>query len=196
VSAVALAKGDKGDDGWVLIDGQKQNMGGSIADLKAALALQKNGEPLLYVRRAGKAWVIRDPATLDKVRAAWAPTNTLGERMGALGKKMSVIGDQQSALGDKMRATGEKLAELGTQLGRRSLDDKERTRSEREIERLSAELEKMGAQMTLLSKQMQPFTEEMNVFQGEMNKAVARAEGAMTALVDDAIARKLAVEVK
>src|SRR5262249_34518402 len=89
VSAAALGReppdaDDDGDDHWVLLDGQHNQINGSSEYTAAARAQQKNGEPLLYFRRDGKAWVVRDTPTLDRVRRAWAPVDALGKVMSDL----------------------------------------------------------------------------------------------------------------
>ncbi len=183
-------------DNWVLLDGKGSSMSGSTADVKAARALQKNGEPLLFFRRGARAFVVRDAAIVDRVRAAWAPTNELGKRMDAIGKKMGVVGDQQRALGDRMGAIGDKMGEVGTKLGRRALDDRERARLEKELDRLSAELEPLNAQMRVLSKAMQPFSDEMTKLGAEMERLADKGRADTAAIIDDALARGLAVEVK
>ncbi|MET0982529.1 MAG: hypothetical protein ABWY02_10540 [Telluria sp.] len=95
-----------------------------------------------WFRKDGKEYIVQDPATLDRVRQAWAPTEKLGAEMekhgeemgrhgkvmGALGKdmaqasvtlnraKMEAIGKQMEDAGKPMEALGEKMEALGKRI--------------------------------------------------------------------------------
>src|SRR5262249_6548070 len=181
------------DDTWVLLEGKTSNQhSGSMADIKAARAQQRGDEALLYFRRGDRAWVIRDAATLDRVRAAWAATNELGKRIEAVGKKLAPIGARQGAVGEKIGPIGQKMGGVGLRLGRRRLDDGERARLEKELRRLQAEMEPLTAEMEALSKSMQPYSDELARLGAGMERLVARARAGTTATVDDKPPRALA----
>lgn len=61
---------------FVLLLGDKQRtVSGSDQDLERALRHQRNGEPMLWVRREGREYVIRDEDVLRQARAAWQNFN-------------------------------------------------------------------------------------------------------------------------
>ena len=61
---------------FVLLLGDKQRtVSGSDQDLERALRQQRNGEPLLWVRREGREYVIRDEEVLRQARDAWKAFN-------------------------------------------------------------------------------------------------------------------------
>ena len=102
----------------------------------------------IWFQNDGKAYVVRDPATLAKVDAAWAPADKLGQdmklfdapmreksrAMNALGREMATaaqggksargeteaIGKRMDALGKEMDALGKQMGSLGKQIERES----------------------------------------------------------------------------
>ncbi|AGC48630.1 peptidase m56 family protein [Myxococcus stipitatus DSM 14675] len=101
------------DFGYVLLDGDSATMSGSTVDLQLAKMFQgkKDGE-LLYVRRKGEAFIVRDEATLKALQAALEPMRARGASQGALGEKMGALGHEQGKLGLKQGALGVKQSEL------------------------------------------------------------------------------------
>jgi hypothetical protein len=194
---VASAK-PKPRDGWVYLeDADSAHMSGNMSDVRAARALQKSPtERLLFVRRGTRAWVIRDAATLDRLKAIWAPANELGKKMEAIGKKMEGIGGRQSELGDKMRPLGDRMGELGEQLASRRHDDPEAERIRNEMNVLSAKMDDLSRMMDSLTREMEPFSREMERMGDEMERLARKAEGEMVGLIDVAIGRGLATEVR
>jgi predicted nucleic acid-binding Zn-ribbon protein len=142
-------------------------MSGSTRDIKRARALQQHGESLLYLRRAGKAYVIRDVATLDRFDALWAPVEAQGKKMDALGKQMDPLGKQMEALGRRM----------------------EKAHDADEQEALSREMDELGKQMDELGKQMDALGKDMD-------RLAKKAEADLAVLVDEALRNGKATEVK
>src|SRR5206468_9897492 len=80
---------------------------GDIADWSAIKQVQPRIKgDFLWFRDAGRAWVIQDPDTLAKARAAWADVDRLGERMNAYGRDMDAQGKALGALGQEMGRAG------------------------------------------------------------------------------------------
>ncbi|QSQ12665.1 M56 family metallopeptidase [Myxococcus landrumensis] len=101
------------DFGYVLLSGDGATMNGSTVDLELARMFQgkKDGE-LLYVRRKGEAFIVRDEATIKALRAVMEPMRARGKMQGALGEKMGALGHEQGKLGLKQGALGMKQSEL------------------------------------------------------------------------------------
>ena len=59
----------------LLLGDQQRTVSGSDQDLERALRHQRNGEPMLWVRREGREYVIRDEEVLRQARAAWRDVN-------------------------------------------------------------------------------------------------------------------------
>jgi bla regulator protein BlaR1 len=179
-------------DVWILVDGDHTTMNGSTGDIDEARSHQRDGEPLLYARRGGKAWVIRDPAEIARARALHAPVTEIGKKMELVGKKMEAVGARQEKVGARMRPLGGRMAELGLELGSLEPDDPRRDGIQAEMERLGDEMEKLGRKMEALGEEMRPHSTEMERLGKHMERASQKAERALVALIEDAIARGVA----
>lgn len=166
---------------YVLMTGSGTDsmMSGSSDDMRRAAAYRAGNAPLLFVRENGAAYVIRDPAILQRAEAIMAPQRELGRRQGELGRQQGALGRQQGALG---RQQGE--------LGRQMADT--RLRDLGELGRRQGEL---GRQQATLGQQQAALGRR----QGELGREQARlaelAQPQFRALVDEAIRRGLAQRV-
>ncbi len=141
-SALPLqAQAASGDEPYALVrDGQRTTFVGSQrSDDSAIEALKKvySGN-FIWFRASGKGYIVRDPATLAKVAAAWAPADKLGlemkqfdVQMRAQGEKMNALGQEMTtavrgpnaprgaaeAIGKRMDAQGKAMDALGKQMG-------------------------------------------------------------------------------
>lgn len=143
------------------------NMTGNSADWKSIKQLKRGikGE-FLWFREGGKSWIVQDPETLARARAAWVPVNRLGEQMDAYGKEMDKHGKVMEALGKemeqaangvqpdqprvrelerKMEAQGQEMAALGQQIG--NAPDAERGRLQDRMSVLGRQMNTLGEQM-------------------------------------------------
>jgi outer membrane murein-binding lipoprotein Lpp len=156
-------------DAWVLVRAGARDvkMSGNTRDIRRARAQQQNGESLLYVRRAGKAYVIRDNGYLDRMEALWAPVDAQGKKMDALGKEMDPLGKQMDALGKRME---------------RAHDDAQR--------------DSLGKQMDELGRQMDVLGRQMDALGKDMDRLAKKAEADLAQLVDEAIRAGKATDVK
>ncbi|MCP3139632.1 M56 family metallopeptidase [Pyxidicoccus xibeiensis] len=170
------------ESGYVLLSDGMATMNGSTVDLELARMFQKKGKELLYVRRKGEAFIIRDANTLKAIRAALEPVREmgkaqgdLGEKQGALGEKQGALGQRQGELGMKQGALGMKQAELahkqaGLHLEEMRLDslpEAERDRRRAELRKQELALEQ---EMKPLEQQMQALGEQMEVLGREQEK--------------------------
>jgi hypothetical protein len=145
-----MSFGQSSDAPYALVrDGQRTTFVGSQRsdDEVDALKLLYPGN-FIWFRQAGKAYIVRDPATLARVAAAWAPADKLGqemhqydvqmraqsETMAALGREMALatrgpkagrgaaeaIGKRMDAQGKTMDALGKQMGALGKQIDRES----------------------------------------------------------------------------
>jgi hypothetical protein len=187
---------DDPQNGWVLVEGDRSHMSGSMQDVADARAQRRGDETLLYLRRGESAWVIRDAATLARVRAAWGPAWQLGARMEGVGKKMQLIGARQASVGDKMLPIGERMGELGLELAARHDDEERREAIQAEMDRLQEKMDKLQKVMEALNLEMRPFSREMEKMGEEMGRLSARGERETLAAADRAIAAGQAQQVR
>lgn len=148
-------------------------------DIEAARS-SVNGD-FVWFRKGDQAYVIDDPATVDRATAAWADTEKLGTRMEALGSQMEVHGKKMEALGRQMeqisaghaesaamKAAGARMEGLGRQ--QEQLASKQAKLAlamidadEARKEQLSREMEQLSAQQETLSEQMEAQSRVMEV---------------------------------
>jgi chromosome segregation ATPase len=157
----------KGEDG-IAMSGNSDD----ADDIEAARA-RIDGD-FLWFRRAGKAWVVRDPATIARARQAWAGTEGIEQemrvlqaqmkpheaRMKALGARMQALDHDNAmdtpeakaalrnieAMSDRMQALAERQVALAGRM-RHSGDDGERDRLEADRERLEHQQEALEAEL-------------------------------------------------
>lgn len=114
---VSISTHDDDGYGFALFDGDGDGdavtVNGTNGDLAAVQRLRKTGEPLLWFRRGDKSWLIRDPAYIQRAKAAYAPVTTLGRQQGELGGQQGALGQQQGQLGAQQGHLGAQQGKLG-----------------------------------------------------------------------------------
>ena len=100
------------------------DISGSSDDWDDVRAAQRaiNGE-FIWFREDGRSYVIQDPDTVRKARAAWAPLDRLGELMDIQGKQMDKHGKKMEALGRDMERAAAKPANMPSERDMREVDD-------------------------------------------------------------------------
>jgi hypothetical protein len=155
------------------------SMSGSMDDVRLARSLRTGDEAMLYVRKDGATYVIRDSATLAKAREIFKPQEEMGARQAELGSRQAELGARQARLGAEQARIGLLQAEAG------SREQAELGRQQGELGRQQGEL---GEQQGELGRQ-----------QGELGRQQARlgrvAQEQLRALVADAIGRGVAQRV-
>jgi beta-lactamase regulating signal transducer with metallopeptidase domain len=104
-----------------------------------ANSLRRNfpGDFIWFIR-GGKAYIIRDPATIKQAMDFFAPTQELGRKQEELGKQQEALGARQEALGAKQEALGEQMEKVRVKIPDMTA----------ELQKLEAELKKMGTDGT------------------------------------------------
>ena len=153
----AYALLDRTDDGGSMV------LNGNDADRKDVLALRDRSEgTFVWIRSGKKRYVVRDAATIAKVREIMAPeielarsSGELGQLQGGLGQAQSTVGAEQGHVGARQGEIGQRLAEIATE--RIGLDekssrakelDRERDALEDEMEQLSRAQDNLGEKQT------------------------------------------------
>lgn len=105
-------------------------------ELAHAKALRnKIGGDFVWFEHAGKGYVIRDRATIDRAAELYKPMNELSAQQDELGKQQDELGKQQDELGEQMEEVKMKIPDMSADLERikqqmRELSDKGGTQSE------------------------------------------------------------------
>ncbi len=198
---IHLHDDDDGDAYIFATNNGQMMMSGSSRDLERVKLLREGGKDLLWVRRDGTEYVIRDPETLQQVRASFEMPRELGEQQAALGQKQAALGEQQAAIGQKQAEIGHQQAQLGVkqaELAREQADlavlharmaaardEAEQERLEKELEpkeealdkkrdALSAQMEALSEKMEALSEQMEPLSEKQEDLGDEQQELGAK----------------------
>jgi beta-lactamase regulating signal transducer with metallopeptidase domain len=107
------------------------------SDVANSLRRDFPGDFIWFIR-GGKAYIIRDPATIKQAMDFFAPAQELGRQQEALGKQQEALGAQQEALGAKQEALGEQMEKVRVKIPDLTA----------ELQKLEAELKQTGADGT------------------------------------------------
>lgn len=199
----------KGEDGIT--------MSGDMDDRRAIEAARARiDDDFLWFRRDGKAWVVRDAATIASARQAWAGIESIEKEMQALQAKMTPHSERMQALSQRMQALHvddafdsregretqadmqslaremETLAGERMQLARRERradTDSERADLDRAMEALDRRQATLDAAMEERNATMQQFSERMAAQQAPMEALSREMDAAAKPM--DAIGRDM-----
>jgi beta-lactamase regulating signal transducer with metallopeptidase domain len=187
----------RGDYAHVLIDGDTTNAVGSSEDLRAAKAQQRNGEPLLWVRKGGNRYVVRDTAILRRLRAAYAPVAKLGEEQGRLGAEQGELGAQQGELGARQGQLGAQQGELAARLavatmsavnaGAETRSNAETAATEQRLADLGRQQDQLGREQHALGSKQQELNRQQQALNERQRIASEAAQREADRLIDAAI---------
>jgi bla regulator protein BlaR1 len=188
-------------------------MGGSWDSMDRVKTLRGKlgGGDLLWFRRGGKEYTVRDAATLKRVAEVLAPQEELGRqqgelggRQGALGAKQGELGAQQGKLGAKQGELGAEQARLAQEESRRALEgedrdgraERERAHLEREMEELGKQQEELGRRQEELGRQQEALGQQQERLGKLQEEAAHKARAQLRTLIDQALASGTAQEVR
>jgi bla regulator protein BlaR1 len=215
-------KNEPNGEPWVFLqDDDNAAMHGSSLDLVDAKRLRADrAEPLIWFKRDGRGYVIRDRETLDKARALFIPQEELSKAVRGLDDRQTILGAQQTALGEthealreQVRALNEKLNEenetnarllrtIQTQM--RLSEDAERRKAEEvylqvtEAQRrdVAAHQEVLGLQQRALGEQQAALSAEQAALGRHLDEMSRVMEQEMRILFERALAAGIATPVK
>jgi bla regulator protein blaR1 len=194
----------------LLREGDRISMSGDTRDIERARRLRQGNEALLWLRDGGQEYVIRDPALLKQVDAAWKPVEEIGEaqgklgsQQGELGRQQGEYGAQQGLLGTRQGTLSVREASLSMRESSDSLSDDDRAQIARQRREIRNQMRAIDKQMRAIDRPMRELGEKMNVLGREMEvlgrkmeAASHRAMADMRGLVKHAIASGAARPVK
>lgn len=102
---------------WVVLHDGQSSVNASPRDVERAQRLRSGEESLLWFRRDGREYVVRDPELVARAAEAWTLVGELGQRQGALGAEQGALGAHQGALGAHQGQLGRRQGEIGARYG-------------------------------------------------------------------------------
>jgi beta-lactamase regulating signal transducer with metallopeptidase domain len=196
----------KGDYAHVLIDGDTTHALGASEDLRAAKSQQRNGEPLLWIRKGANQYVVRDTATIRRLQAAYAPVTELGEEQARLGAKQAELGGQQGRLGARQGQLGTQQAEIAErhaaavvrQTGAESdaRNQAEAAATEQRIAALGQQQEQLGREQQALGEKQHELGRQQQALSERQQAATEAAQRETERLIETAVANGQAQRVK
>lgn len=187
---------DRTGNAYVLLQGDHNIMNGSIADLRAAQRLD-DGKGVLWLRRDGKNYVVRDAATLSRLQQLHAETVRLGDMQGKLGDQQGALGERQGEIGERMGEIGSRLGALAAQQAQFALSSGEKTaamraaleEAQRKMEQTQREMDNpvMQAEMARLARQQAELGKQQAELGKQQAAASARAEREAERLIQQSI---------
>jgi beta-lactamase regulating signal transducer with metallopeptidase domain len=216
---VSISTHDDNGYGFALFDGDSVTVNGTDSDLASVRRLRKRNESLLWFRRGGQSWLIRDPAYIQRAKAAYAPVTALATQQGKLGEQQGALGEQQGRLGGQQGEFGTREAELA--MHQASLDSRmaelgsqgdtakasqatsdARKALQAEVAKLDAQRQTLHNRQVALDKQQQALGRQQEALGkqqqalGERQRAAsAQAEQQIDKLLQEALAKGVAQPV-
>jgi bla regulator protein BlaR1 len=220
----AFSHDDDDAEPWVFVqDDDNAALHGNFLHLAAAKRLRANAsEPLIWFQRGGRAYVIRDPDTIDKARALFMPKEGSDKAMRALEDRQLILraqqddlGQQQEALRVQMRDFDRHVEEAAAEV-RKTIappphpSDEARLRVVEEIRLRESRLreaearrgdnrmnqELLGMKQRALGEQQAALAAEQEALARHQKRSHGEMEGEMRALFERAFAAGLATPVK
>lgn len=187
------------DDGepYVFLSGDGSiTMSGSSDEVEKVKRLQASSkEGLLWFRRGGKEYVVRDAALLKQAKELFKAQSELGARQGELGGRQGALGARQGELGARQGSLGAEMGALGAARARRGSDAGDRDLDRREKE-LSARMDELGRQQEALGRQQEELGRQQEALGRQQEELGRKAEKEMHELMDRAVQNGAAEPVK
>lgn len=135
-----------GDDGYALVREHQSGfaMSGNLDDVDEIRGARSaiDGD-FIWVRRDGKAWVVRDAAAVKRAQAAWQPVRRIETEMQALEAKMQPHQRNMEAISGRMQKLG--VAH--------TMDSPEMRRAQDAMTEVSARMQAVAAEHAVLARQ-------------------------------------------
>lgn len=189
VSGIWSIGDSRGGDAYVLIDGDDVSMAGHSEDIRTAQRLQQGNAPVLWVRKNGKQYVVRDAATVQQMKAAHAPVQALGEQQGKLGEQQGALGERQGELGAKQGELGVRMSEIATGQAAAALrgEDTRDAAHDRRMKALADQQEALARQQEALARQQEPLARQQEALARKQVAASDKMQRDVDRLLGEAI---------
>ncbi len=98
--------------GFAIVEPDAITVQGNDSDLAKARALQRAQETLLWVRRGGDAYVVRDRTLLQRAQDAYAPMRDMARQQGQMAGRQGELAGRRSGLAARESALSMRRVEL------------------------------------------------------------------------------------
>lgn len=157
------------------------------------------GRQFFWFRHDGRAYVVRDAATIQRLVDLYRPQSELGREQGELGRKQGALGRKQGELGRRQGELGREQARLGVEEARMSRfddDDPSTITRRRELERRQRELSRrqddLGREQDALGREQSKLGEVQSRL-GDRQSALSRdIEQKLKPMLDEMIRKGVA----
>ena len=167
-------------------------------------------EQLFWFQRGGKEYILRDPALLKQLQVLFAPQMKLGQQQAVLGGMQKQLANeladlvaQQEAQGEQQAEFGLRMSQLATEQARLQEQGESTEAIEAEIQGLEEEqgsLEEPQAQLAVqrdgVQQQQQALIQQQEDVARKLDQATRAAQAQLNALVNQAVTKGTATEVK
>ncbi|CAN7513598.1 hypothetical protein LJR143_003424 [Pseudoxanthomonas sp. LjRoot143] len=189
VTGMLSISDSRNGDAYVLIDGDDVTMAGHSDDIRTAQRLKQGSAPVMWVRQDGKQYVVRDAATLQRVKAAHLPVQQLGEQQGKLGEQQGALGERQGNLGAKQGELGGKMAAIAAEQANAAVQGKAARQAEidRRMDALADEQEQLARQQEVLARQQEPLARQQEALARKQMAATDKMQRDVDRLLGEAI---------
>jgi len=207
VSGTSWVWSDDGEEYGLVLEGSRTILHGDTEDADHMRALQAGDEPLLWFRRDGVEYVVRDHKMVEAARRIVMPQMKLAQQQGELGGQQGKLGGQQGELGARQGALGAQQAELASRQAALAVaaigsedTGADRNASQRELAERMRELgekqRELGEQQRALGEKQRALGAEQRVLGKKQREASERAREEMKKLIDRAFSEGLAERVE
>lgn len=175
--------------------GESVALGASDQQLAEAQEIAgPSGGELLWARRGGKTWVVRDAALLSQVHALVDSQFGLGGRQGQLGGSQQELAEKQLELGNKNLELGEQVLALKARM--KSAKGQEKADLQKELKALDEQQGELGRQQAELGKRQTELGKQQAEIGKQQSAESKRAQAGIEEIVEEAIRKGLAQEVQ
>lgn len=159
-----------------------------IDDIRAAKS--RIDEDFVWFQRDGKPYVVRDPATLTRIRAIWAKSEDSERRLEAMSREMEAKSVELEALAEGVSVQALEEAQIRTRIASRVAEISQLTEQQR--------LEEQQTELMALSKRIAARTATLNGRESDATaeREVAELEARSEALQTQMEAAEAVIEAK
>jgi beta-lactamase regulating signal transducer with metallopeptidase domain len=171
-------------------------MNAPYEDIEVAKRLQREGEGLVFFRRDGKSYVIRDQATVKAAHELFRHQIETGARQAELYSQQAELSARQAELGSRQAALAAQQASLTAEQARRNLDEKPTADLKERMKALERQQDEIVDKQDELSRQINELLRQQDELSRRQVEMIREAELGLAKLFGETIANGLAQEVR
>jgi bla regulator protein BlaR1 len=172
-----------GPDAYILSQGENSFSTNCSLEALGAVRERLSGD-FLWIRRAGKVYLIRDDRTLDEAHSLFAPLRQLDPEHEALARRQSRLSAEQDALDHEQEEIEQELDRLSDEE-----ENSERASDRLSIERRQRDLEQRVRALQARERELDAVERSIDQREDALEKKI---EARLWRLIDESIARGVA----